>query len=94
MRSLLHTCIAVYVSMNISTHMCMYMYNVSELQDLPPVRSHAGPGSSTTATAGGKKKKRRKKNNSSGSEKRSGAKQSTRIRSYDYKAWDKFDVVG
>ena len=75
---------------------CQYeLVPTSELQDLPPVRSHAGPGSSTTATAGGeKKKKRRKKSNGGGSDKQSGAKQSSRIRSYDYKAWDKFDVVG
>ena len=58
----------------------------------------APPSSTTTTTAGRKKrKKRRKKNNGIGSEKQSGAKQSSRIRSYDYKAWDnncKFDVVG
>ena len=72
------------------------MYNVCKLQDLPPVRSHAGPGSSATTTAVGEKKKKRRKKNSSGSggsEKQSGARQS-RIKSYDYKAWDKFDVVG
>ena len=69
--------------------------HVSELQDLPPVRSHAGPGSSITTTAGGeKRKKRRKKNNGVGSKKQSGAKQSSLIRSYYYKAWDKFNVVG
>ena len=67
------------------------MYNVHILQELPPVRSQAGPGSSATATSGEKKKKKRKKR-SSGSEKQSGANQS-RIKSYDYKAWDKFDVV-
>ena len=72
----------------------MYSH-VSELQDLPPVRSHAGPGSSSTATAGReKRKKRRKKNNGVGSEEQSGVKQSSWIRSYVYKAWDKFDVVG
>jgi hypothetical protein len=62
------------------------------LQDLPPVRSHAGPGSSATATE--KRKKRRKKKGGGSNEKQSGAKESSHIRSYDYKAWDKFDVVG
>lgn len=73
----------------VHVHVC-----ASLLQEFPPVRSQVGSGSSAAAAALGQKKKERKKVKKNNGVKQSGAAQAqSRIRSYDYKAWDKFDVV-
>ena len=58
------------------------------MQTLPPVRS----GSSSDSTS--QKQKKRKKQATRSTTATSGkCTKSTRIRSYDYKSWDQFDVV-
>ena len=56
------------------------------MQELPPIHSRA----EASISAGETKGKKRKKLSSQAKKK---APSETRIKSYDYKAWDKFDVV-
>ena len=60
------------------------------LQKVPPVRSQATVKATATSNGGVRKRKKKKKTKLEGTKKDSSK---PRIKSFDYRAWDEFNVV-